>query len=300
MDRNCKLYGFSSQLLSSKKCGSALLLAFWAVAILTIAILGTVQIVEYRMDETIAFERTFRAKVFAESGVAFGIHPQIKKYDLPLLNQKFGNEEGFNVHFESEAGKLQINFLLLTNRRSMIRTVFYRWGLSLSEADEIIDQLLNWKRENGGNRNANRLFQSVEEMSNVTGMSAVEKKNPLWRNAFTVWTDGKVDVNAAPPEIIEAVCGVSSSRAQSFCNYRLGPDQKADTTDDLAYTSVAAVQAKLGLSDADFAKVLPLITLDSPIRRVESRGFFGKFEHKIDLIVRMDASPPQYLEWHEE
>lgn len=285
--------------------GSALLLAIWAAAILTLSIIGVIQVVGYHIDESTAAERSFRSRLLAESGLAFGLQPIIEKGD-PLLSQTIRPNEKFTVHFASEAGRLQINYLLITNRRDILRTLFYRWGLSPAEADEVFDNLRAWieghETRDGQSPKTQQisLFQSVEEMAVVPGMDLVAQKHSSWRDAFTVWTDGKVDVNEASPEVIEAVCGVDLSRAEKFCDYRLGPDQTADTEDDIRYTDLNQVRQKLGLSEAAFAKVALMVILDSPIRRVESTGAMGTFQHRITVIVRTDANPPQYLDWQEQ
>jgi len=285
--------------------GSALLLAIWAAAILTLAVIGVIQVVGYHIDEAAGAERAFRSRLLAESGLAFGLQPSIAKGD-PLLTQTVRPGETFDVHFASEAGRLQINYLLIKNRRDILRTLFYRWGLSPAEADEVFDNLRarieGHEMSNGrlAQTGRNTLFQSVDEMAGVPGMDLVARRHPAWRDAFTVWTDGRVDFNEAGPEVVEAVTGVDYSVAQEFCGFRLGPDQQPDTADDVRYADVNQVRQKLGLSETAFAKVAGLVILDSLIRRIESTGTMGNCEHRITVIVKTDANPPQYLDWQEQ
>ena len=61
--------------------GSALLLVLFAIILLSGLITATVAFVSNDVDEYGALNKEFRARQLAESGLAFGIDPQVKNQD---------------------------------------------------------------------------------------------------------------------------------------------------------------------------------------------------------------------------
>ena len=57
----------------------------------------------------------------------------------------------------------------------------------------------------------NQGFSSLEEMLLVRGMDVVERAKPDWRNYFSIYGDGLIDLNNAPKEIIMAICNVQDT-----------------------------------------------------------------------------------------
>ena len=98
-------------------------------------------------------------------------------------------------------------------------------------------------------------FAAVEEMSLVPEFGPVIEKQPDWTNFFTIWGDGKIDVNLADADTIELITGVSPATADQFVKYRWGPDGKPFTLDDRVYNSMDEVRAALGMSPEQFQLV---------------------------------------------
>ena len=107
--------------------------------------------------------------------------------------------------------------------------VFQSWGMELSEAQEVVHCLLDWvdadeittaapegaelewyEKEGlgGGNYPFNRAFYDVDEMQFVKGMDLVAGYKPNWRDYFTVKSQGPVDVNDAPANVIAVAAGL--------------------------------------------------------------------------------------------
>ena len=134
----------------------------------------------------------------------------------------------------------------------------------------------------------------------VPGMDSVADAKPDWRNYFTIWSDGGLDLNEAPADLIEAVCDVGMMRAEEFVKARLGPDGKPDTDDDLIFKDMEQVRALLGMSQQEFAgdskpvKFARFLTI-----RIESTGSFGTYQRNITAVVRRNSSPPIFLQWQE-
>ena len=88
------------------------------------------------------------------------------------------------------------------------------------------------------------------------------KKQPDWMNFFTIWGDGKIDINLADADTIALVTGVSPATANQFVKYRWGPDGKPFTLDDRVYNSMDEVRAALGMSPEQFQLVQDFLSLN--------------------------------------
>lgn len=295
--------------------GSALLMVLWAMALMSVTVLGVVELVDQSLDETILFTRDTRARQLAESGIAVGLHPNVERGDA-VLQQTFADGEGFSVQLSSEGARLPINHLLLGNHRSPLIALFEAWGLSSDEASALVDCLQDWvdvddlKHLNGAEQEdyaatglarypPNRPFQSVEEMVNVRGMNLLAEKKPDWKNDFTVWSDGKLDVNQAPAELLQVVCGVTASQALALVGHRLGPDGQPETADDRRLTNLDEVRQVVGIPQEAFRTISNLLALQDSVWRIESTGHVGEYRRTVILVARRAVRPPQSLAWLE-
>jgi hypothetical protein len=142
-------------------------------------------------------------------------------------------------------------------------------------------------------------FASVAQMSLVPEFAPVMQAQPDWMNYFTIWGDGKIDVNMADADTIALVTGVSPSTADQFVKYRWGPDGKPFTSDDRVYTTMDEVRAALGLGTEQFQLVQNYLTLDSEVDRIESTGIIAGYEKKLIVITSRNQIPITYLSWQE-
>jgi hypothetical protein len=142
-------------------------------------------------------------------------------------------------------------------------------------------------------------FDSVAEMSLAPEFAPVMQAQPDWMNYFTIWGDGKIDVNLADADTIALVTGVSPATADQFVKYRWGPDGKPLTLDDRVYTSMEEVRAALGLSTEQFQLVQNYLTLDSEVDRIESTGIIAGYEKKVIVVTSRNKIPITYLSWQE-
>jgi hypothetical protein len=142
-------------------------------------------------------------------------------------------------------------------------------------------------------------FVSVAQMSLVPELAPVIEAQPDWMNYFTIWGDGKIDVNLADSDTIALVTGVSQATADQFVKYRWGPDGKPFTLDDRVYNTMDEVRAALGLSPEQFQLVQNDLTLNSEIDRIESTGIIAGYEKKIVVVMNRTQIPIAYLSWQE-
>jgi general secretion pathway protein K len=288
--------------------GSALLLVLFAIILLSGLITATVQFVRIDVDEYGALNKDFRARQLAESGLAFGTNPKVENSDKALLEQRAPDGGQFHVIISSESTKLNINAVLAANRDDLLEKLFGTWGVEEKVAQTAVDGLHDYLDKQAPSQPATAnlqsqpfgpQFRSVAEMSLVPEFAPIMKVQPNWMDYFTIWGDGKIDVNLADAGTLALVTGVSQATAENFVKYRWGPDGKPDTLDDRVYTSMDEVRAALGMSPEQFQLVQNLLTLNSEIDRIESTGIIAGYEKRIVVVTSRNAVPVTYLSWQE-
>ena len=319
----------SPAVLGHRNQGSALLLVLFAIILLTGLITATVGFVKNDVDEYGALSKEFRARQLAESGLAFGIHPQVQNEDRPLLEQQTPDGGRFRVTISSESTKLNVNSILQAGRDDLLENLFARWGVAPKDAEAAVKGLRTYlsgplgtqaapqsgntvqaapqgsNATQPGSQSTNvtelaQQFAAVEEMSLVPEFGPVIEKQPDWTNFFTIWGDGKIDVNLADADTIELITGVSPATADEFVKYRWGPDGKPFTLDDRVYNSMDEVRAALGMSPEQFQLVEGLLSLTSAVDRIESTGIIAGYEKTIDVVATRNTLPVRYLSWQEK
>ena len=289
--------------------GSALLLVLFTIILLSGLITATVGFLKNDVDEYGARSKEFRARQLAESGLAFGMHPMVDNEDRSLLEQKAEDGGTFHVSIASESTRLNINVLLQSGRQDLLESLFSRWGIEPKPAKAAVEGMYKYlssparvqtAQVNGQGAQFEADFRTVEEMSLVPEFAPVMEKQPDWMNFFTVWGDGKLDVNLADADMIELVTGVSSAAASQFVKYRWGPDGVPFTSDDRVYNSMDEVRAALGMSQEQFLLVQDLLSLKSAVDRIESTGIIAGYEKTIVVIASRNTTPIHYFAWQEK
>ena len=299
--------------------GSALLLVLFAIILLSSLVTATVAFVGNDVDEYGALSKQFRARQLAESGLAFGIDPQVRNQDQALLEQVMPDGGRFHVFISSESTKLNINFLLQNGRQDLLSDLFVRWGVAPKVADAAAQGLLKHLENPVSTQAAAAAptpptpaagtdqpvalatqYSSVAEMSVVPEFGPVMKKQPNWMDFFTIWGDGKLDVNLADADMISLFAGVSQATADELVKYRWGLDGKPFTLDDRLYNSMDEVRAALGLNAEQFQLVQDLLSLTSAVDRIESTGIIAGYQKEIVVVTSRNTIPITYLSWQEK
>ena len=279
--------------------GSALLAVMWIIALLVMLVGTTALLLSEDVETSTTRRMMFRARVLAEQGLAIGAHPQVKPDD-PMLRHEVAPGEGYIVTVVGEDGRLNPNVLLMREDRNTLMRIMKAWGLKLNEMQIIIDSLLDWvdqdplQRLNGAETRFyntpgfpfNRPFRTVDEMALVRGMDYVERIYPGWREWFSIYSTGVVDVNEASAEVISALTGADPRFAGELVARRLGRDGERGTKDDLLYPDVASALRLLNVTALDPEKLNGILGVQSSIRRIESTGVAGEFRRKLYAVIR--------------
>jgi general secretion pathway protein K len=296
--------------------GSALILVFWCLLLLGMAVFGVVEMVELSVEHTSHEELALDARGMALSGLALGLNPQLLRDD-PLLFQKPADGRQFKVVIASEGARLNLNYVLLSGHREILENLFTQWGLQVDQADHIADCLYDWitpgdlKSLNGAKAEdyarANlpqsptyKPFDSFDEVELVMGVGLLDKAKPDWQDSFTLWSGGPLNVNEAPPELIAAVFSLDPKRVSFFTNTRNGRDEIAGTSDDVPVPDAKTLQAQLGIGDLAMKTLGNQVSLRDPNRRVESVGQAEGTQVMISVVTRLNSSPIQYFLWSEQ
>lgn len=285
--------------------GIALLLVLAVIAILGIIIVGLWEVSEYSQDDRSKEKFKFQAKQLAESGGAIAMHPDVPPGD-PVLRKDFGDGRSYSVRITTEGGRIRINSIHDEIIRATVLELFIRWGVDASPAAIATDSLADWidtdsePSPNGAEKvfytsleypqyPLNRDFTSLEEMLLVRGMDQVARINPRWRDYFTLYSDGVIDVNAAPAETLEALFLTTQDSARSFEAARNGNDGIVGTEDDYVYQDENEVKSALGLSDDDWNRVASWVTLENSLRRIESTGTVGNYSYRLVILAEISG-----------
>ncbi len=297
--------------------GSSLVAVLFLIAVLAMACVTAIRVVSFDVDLATSRVHGFRARQLAEMGIAIAANPAVKRSD-PLLRQvSEESAEGFEARIISEGEKFNINAIVLRQDEQLMKSMFMDWGLDLDQAQALGDALIDWvdgndevglngaesewyTQEGYVNMPFNRPFYNLDEVRLVRGMDYVEALKPDWRNWFTIWSAGALDLNEAPAELIAAAAEVSVEEAAVIPETVRGADGIRDTEDDKPFQSVEQALALLGVDGTLRPEVSARMTVNDTTTRIESIGMVEGAKRKITVIVRNRTGRPAVLERTEE
>ena len=297
--------------------GTALLAVIWLIAILAIAALATTRVVSFDMNVASAKIHGFRAKQLAEMGIAVASNPVVRRDDPILRRGDEESGEGFDVKILSEGARFNLNAILLRDDKALLRTMFESWGVDLDTAQEITDAMSDWidgddevalngaekdwyEEQGRINQPFNRPFYSLDEIRLVRGMDQIEALRPDWRNWFTIWSSGALDINEASAELISSAAEVPVDVADGVVEQVRGQDGIRDTDDDVPFQEVNSALALLGVDTSARPDILQRFTVNDTTVRIESTGSAEGAKRKIILTLRNRTGRPAILERSEE
>jgi len=292
-----------------KTSGSALLLTLWAIIVVSIAVTGLVTIIQSDQEESGAVQHGFLARQLAESAVAIASHPRLGPYD-PIFAEATNMGGKCVTTMRAENGRLDINYVIEKKRTDILAQLFANWGLDPGAASDLVESLRQWTQADPlelmrqdqsayyeqklGSAKAvpHRPFQSVDEMALVQGMDALAAKKPDWRNYFTVWTAGRLNLNEASPELIAAVLGDQRAQIAALVQQR----EKMRTSlneDEAAWYKLEEPLRILGV--AGDSPAASFFTVKSGVWRIEARATVGTRSSLVGVVVKKDALPVRTL-----
>ncbi|RJP75290.1 MAG: hypothetical protein C4532_00755 [Candidatus Abyssobacteria bacterium SURF_17] len=119
----------------------------------------------------------------------------------------------------------------------------------------------------------------------------------------TVLGDGKVNVNTASADVIQALPGMDANAAQATVEFRRGADGQEGTRDDFVFAAPDDLAKVPGLTPLRVAPSLPLIKVNSNIFRVEAAGSVRlgtrvvSNKRVIAVLERKDGQNVEIISW---
>lgn len=293
--------------------GVALIAVLWLIAILSLAAITTLRVISFDAEITTAKIHGSRALHLAEMGIAIGANPVVKNDDVVLLNRMDEeNNEEIQVILASESARFNINSLVLADDKTLIRSIFIHWGLDLDAAQALTDAFTDWIDPdeevalNGAeteeytrigriNQPFNRPFYDIEEMRLVRGMDQIEALRPDWRNWFTIWSGGTLDLNEADAELISVAAEVTPELASIIPNTVRGPDGIRHTQDDVPFKDLASAISLLGIDVNSRQDIAQRFTINDTTTRITSTARSGESKRRIVTIVKNRTGKPILL-----
>jgi type II secretory pathway component PulK len=293
--------------------GAALLITLWCVAIVAIVVVTLARVVDADVDTEKVRVKRFEAREFALSGMAHGMNPKLER-DSEFFNQTLPSGGEWHVRIVGEASRININTVLADRDSHILERLFRLWGLSDEEVRIVTDSLGDWvdrdglARLNGAEREQllgqdqyslpeNRNFRSVNEMSRVRGMDAVARVKPDWKDFFTVYGNGKIDIQDASADVLEAA-GLTATQAEAVLEIRNGGDRLPGTPDDPTIKDISWIAEAAGIDPERAATMLQNFQLTSEPTRVESVGILGGTRYRITSVLDRKQGTP--FSWEEE
>ena len=304
---------FSRRQSRCRQRGSALIAVYWLIAILTLGVFATAQVLLVEVDATAADQQAFRAEQLSTMALALAANPRVERGD-PVLSDQLNEQESYEGRIHTEGGRLHLNALLQTGGRQVVERLFELWGADRDYAIEVVDRLVDWvdaddfKTGAGGAENYeyskiglrerpyNRGFRSLDEVLMVPGMEQVVALQPGWRDAFTLYSSGKLDLNEATPEALMAMFSASEETVQQYLEGLAGPDGVLYTSDDYRLQSVEEGLALLGSSGPEADAIANQLSVSDPVFRLVGIGRVNEVVVEQTVVLSAREGNPRWIE----
>jgi len=308
---------------SKLRSGAALMLALWALFLLSAMIISWALDINSRLTVSGNASRVLDAEAMASSGADLALHPLVKP-DSANLHRQMGNQQSYDVQMMGECGRLNLNLLAPggvenTTLKEILRQYLSLKGVELNDADTMVDSLLDWTSPPGLHRlnacpesddyhPAHAALTSVDDLKKICGWAEFTSK-PGWDEDFTLSNCGAVfDLGWASRDMLRALVqslGIGGDdKVDRFLQLRQGPDGTDGTADDFQFGTAAGgtpqgaatagslppeVQTALGFNQQQFQQIqslnLKLGFKNTLVFRVTSVGKSGDVTRTVQMIV---------------
>lgn len=291
--------------------GAALMLAMWALFLLSAMIVSWAFEINSRLNLNGAAARIMEAEAMACSGSEVALHPATKA-GSHVLRRKMSRTQRYDARITGEGGRLNINWVVAgenPQRLEILRRFLERKGIDLNERDHMIDCLLDWvdadnlvrlngAEDEGDYHPANTLLSRVEDLKGVRGWDALTNQVG-WDDELTVNSTGPIDLAWASRDLLLSLPGMSDQLVDAFLTVRRGADEVDGTEDDPEFKSLEDVRAAMGFSTEQFKQIAPLVSFKDQVVRIVSVGRSGDVTRTVQMVVRKSGAIPQMITWKE-
>ena len=295
-----------------KKSGAAIMLALWALFLLSALIISWALDIDSRLSLSSDGTRMLKAEAVACSGAEVALHPAVHPGSSNLRGE-LDNGASYEARLTGEGGRLNLNWLVAgedPDRMEILRRYLENKKIDLNERETMVDSLLDWVEPNTGLHHLNAppesddyhpahsLLTRIEELKKVAGWSEFTN-TPGWEDEFTLNSSGPVDLAWASRDVLLALPGLTPEVVDRFLQLRQGPDGIDGTEDDMQLKGIDEARAVLGLSEEQFKQLNGLVGFKDPVLRVVSVGTAGKAKRTVQMVFRRVGIVPQLITWKE-
>lgn len=267
----------------------------------------------------------YRAEEIARSGVQFALAAldQDEEREMDSLREPWAEleKEGLPANLPEggslslkvldENGKININLLINENgeideaRTQQVRRLFSVLGLE----EKLVDPILDWldkddmEQMDGAEsyyyRNlpepyscGNGPFLTMGQVLLVKGMRALplseDKPSDSILNYFTIYSDGKININTAPLEVLQSLSArMDKALAQAIIDYR--KDEDFERIDDLKNVP--------GVGGEVYNEIKGGITVKSSAFFLEAQGRFQEAQRRIRTVFLRETEKIKPIYW---
>ena len=312
---------------SNSRVGAALLLALWALFLLSAMVIAWALNINSRLTVSATANRALSAEAMASSGAEVALNPTITPASANL--HKAMGSESYDVQMTGECGRFNLNLLAPAGLENPVLVQALRQylnikGVELNDIDVMMDSLLDWISPTKGLRHLNAPEEtddyrpphapltSMDELKKVFGW-AEYTSHPGWDEDFTTVVGGcqQIDAAYASRDVLRAF-GIPDDFVDRFLQARRGADGIDGTADDPQMDQQTAF-ALLGLGATGTGKApqptgtngiqnLIVYKSPSPVFRIVSVGKSGNVSRSVEMIVlkqAVGAGRPQVFSWKE-
>lgn len=216
------------------EAGSILAVTLWVLVLLSVLGIATARLCATQIQAANFYLRLNSSLSLAEAAVQESFYE--RKADKTLAydsekelvkerKQEWEDGLGYSFHYEDEGSRININ----TASSAILAGLP---GLNEESAELIV-------------KSNRRPFKVKEEIILVEGITP--DKFARFKDVITVYGDGKININAAPGEVLSALA-LDNNLIKLILAYRgenKGPDGQPDTDDDGAFTSPSGILPEL-------------------------------------------------------
>jgi general secretion pathway protein K len=303
--------------------GIALLTVLWVLTVLMVIVFSFSYMARTETLSTLAFKEGMEKRFLAEAGVERGILElfyqkrmqnsaikdlveggEVWKTDGTPFSGQLGDGT-YTVRIFDESGKININSLPDNLLEQLLRNLVGNLGFEGTALDTIVDSILDWRDKDDLHRlhgaesdyyqslpnpykAKNGNFDTLEELLLVKGVTrellyGVGKKKGLFDFLTVHGIIYKINVNAAPKEVLMAIPGMSAEVADALIAFR--------QTQEIQQKDLAPL---LGTGQPQI--LLFADTSSSNIFSIESSGYREKPQsgYAIRTTVTLDYSQNKY------
>lgn len=288
--------------------GIALLMVLWTLTILMVIVFSFSYMARTEVYAALSFRQTSEKKFLAEAGLERGIAELFymnanKNMTTVVAGNEVWRTDGrtykivtdngyYTIGIMNEAGKVDIN----TTPELILRNLLLNLGLDLDHADVIVDSVMDWKDSDSLHRlhgaeddyymslpnpykAKNADFETPEELLLVKGMTpeilyGAEGKKGLIDFLTVNSKMNKININAAPKEVLLAVPGITPELADAI----------------IAIREAQEIQDIQGILGNNYPMASPYIDLAGTNSfTIESAGYKGT--EKTGYTIRATVTP---------